>query len=270
MYKILLSLIMLISSPNTQAQDVAYAVNRSTSQSACLFIAITHNYSGYWQYDHDAQEWSGVDKVKLPTSELRARLDEYSEFLSDLDLPPPAAVVGHPGMFGSPLPPRLSESLEGVRLISAAIDEIIYPGEQLCLFGHSQSAVTVAGLLTLRSDIACATMASGPYDKASKLIDIGIQKSFYNNTDYFNPVNHIDDLILDGTDIQFVLDPKDQVVDLRYQRDFINGVADKTIARGEKTTVVIAEALDEKHHATGGFGLMAAARCVKMRTENQE
>jgi hypothetical protein len=166
-------------------------------------------------------------------------------------------------------------SVREYRLLDAALTRLkeLHRVERLVLTGQSGGATVVGAMLTFgRTDVVCATPASGGYDFDGLLAHhadrFGFGRLGRENgrvvLDNYNVVDNVAGIRADaGRRIFVVGDPADVVTPFELQRRFAGLVAEA----GHHVRLVEARGTGKERHGLGHVGLRLAALCAKGETD---
>jgi len=168
----------------------------------------------------------------------------------------PAIYLARVGLEGSSGDHRLRHSLLELEVTNAAIEAIKqkHHYEGFHLIGQSGGAHLVAGLLSLRQDIGCAVIGSGPLTpvRRPKLDDPELE--------HFNPLNDIGMINRNQAGrIMVVTDPADKKVSAATQSRFVQLLQQS----GRQVDQFIVEATDENRHGVVAYSRIVLSGCLR-------
>ncbi len=182
----------------------------------------------------------------------------------------PYIMVARPGTFGSTGNHGDRRKMREFFVMNAAIDQLRtkYGLNQISLAGQSGGATIAAALLTLgRSDVRCATPASGAYD-IGMMLDWHAERRGLGSSHREHPARLADDFnVMDGvTDIKtdpqrrvFVIaDRGDTITPFHQQRKF----AESLRAAGHRSDILEAAGAGADRHGLTLVSLRTAALCA--------
>ncbi|WNJ98307.1 hypothetical protein L2D14_10520 [Thalassospiraceae bacterium LMO-JJ14] len=208
----------------------------------------------------------------LPAGDIWALYDEYTPrtltaFANGIAETGkiPTIVVARPGTFGSSGDHKKVSRWTGheARILNAVLNEMksIYGIKKFGLVGQSGGGHVAAYLLTLRTDIKCATLASTPLSLEHYRKNWKSVIDFSDFAEYFwDPLIHWPDVKRDEKRRILVMnDKKDQVVPYEGARAYVQ----RGMARGHNVFFIDAKAKDKNFHGLGVWGLAVNTFCVK-------
>lgn len=182
----------------------------------------------------------------------------------------PHVFVARPGTFGSTGDHAARRGRREYLVLDAAVTRIRerYRIGRLVLTGQSGGATAVGALLTLgRTDVVCATPASGGYDLAG-MLDWHAERRGggarhreqpASMSGYYDVLASADAVAPDRSRRIFVVaDPEDTVTPFRLQRLF----AERLAGLGHHARLVTARATGTDRHGLAQVGLRLAALCA--------
>jgi hypothetical protein len=188
---------------------------------------------------------------------LRSHMRQVSH---RLDIP--VIFVARPGVFGSSGDHAERRRPREVALMNLALDELKkrHNIERFALAGQSSGGHLVGAMLSNRSDIKCAAMASGVVAVRARAVAHGWSADATGYRDFYDPIDHVDE-IAERPDLTiFVIgDEKDSNVPFRTQRMYF----DKLIKHGLNAHLVRAKGRGRQHHGLAHCGLRIAGLCAQ-------
>ncbi len=169
----------------------------------------------------------------------------------------PAIYLARVGVDGSSGHHRLRRTVLELHALDAALNLIRarHGFEGFHLAGQSGGAGLIGGLLALRSDIFCAAAGAGRMSLLRKTAVTGDPAK-----DHFNPSDAIGMIANNrGARIMIVTDPRDQVVEAKYQTAFV----DELKRNGRHIEHYFVQATDEKNHGVMVYAVRATILCAQ-------
>ena len=158
-----------------------------------------------------------------------------------------------PGVYGSSGDHNQRRRPREVEIVNAALDALKkkYNIESFILSGQSGGGHLVASLLSIRKDISCAVITSGVVAVAERVKFKGWHADVTGYADYYDPLKHINDIILNIDRPIFVVgDPRDTNVPFSTQETYYKELK----KAGHRTFLIKANALGEQHHSLSHIG----------------
>ena len=123
------------------------------------------------------------------------------------------------------------------------------------IFGQSGGATLTGGLLALRRDIGCAVPGSGRLALIVEPKHVGAPA-----LKRFDPVKMIPEILRNSSEARIIVltDPKDKVVPLRNQSEFVKRFRE---AGGEIERFYV-NSTSEKHHGLTAYSAFVMGQCV--------
>jgi hypothetical protein len=169
----------------------------------------------------------------------------------------PAIYLGRVGLEGSSGDHRIRHTLLELHATNAALDAIKqkHNFEGFHLMGQSGGAHLVAGLLSMRQDLGCTVIGSGPLspDKRARLSSDPLMERF-------NPSDMRAAIILNrSARIMVVTDPADKKVDAHMQTSFVRVLQ----SGGRPAEQYIVQAIDDNRHGVVSYSRVVLSGCLR-------
>jgi hypothetical protein len=168
-----------------------------------------------------------------------------------------AIYLGRVGRDGSSGSLAMRHTALELQATNAALDAIKqrYRFEGYHVYGHSGGANLVAGLLSLRTDIACDVPADG------QLARLDILKAPDPAFQVFNPIDAVGKIARNrSARILVVTDPRDKVVPIEIQLPFVEKLRQ---AGGLVEEFFVDASGDDDHHFTTPYALLVIRDCIR-------
>ena len=168
-----------------------------------------------------------------------------------------AIYLGRVGLEGSSGDHRFRHSVLELNVTNSALDAIKkkYNFEGFHLIGQSGGAHLVAGMLSLRNDIGCAVIGSGPLSPSRRTghwDDPALE--------HFNPSNNTAAILRNrAARIMVVTDLADKKVSAEKQTNFVKALQQS----GRPVEHYIVQAIDDNRHGVVAYSRLALAGCLK-------
>ncbi len=172
-----------------------------------------------------------------------------------------------PGVYGSSGDHKQRRRPREIAVINAALDSIKrkHSIQKFAIAGQSGGGHVVASLLTMRDDIECAVSTSGIVAVGMRVQLKGWRRDATGYSDYFDPVEHVDDILRDPDRRIFIVgDPDDSNVPFPTQRAYY----EKVKQAGHDAWLVKSFAYGSQRHRLGHVAREIVGYCAKgMPTE---
>ncbi|MTV40553.1 alpha/beta hydrolase family protein [Duganella radicis] len=146
--------------------------------------------------------------------------------------------------------------------INAVLDElkVRFGITKFALAAQSAGGLIATGILSRRSDIKCAVIASGllsivDFTKSGKLTAAGVKREMKKS---YDPILNIDKLKQPVPPLYFLADPQDSVVPIKGQRQYYDAIRSK----GIDATWVEINSADPEHHVLEARAIIGAGDCL--------
>ena len=169
--------------------------------------------------------------------------------------------LSRPGVYGSSGDHHNRRKRRESRLIDAALSEIKrkFGIEHFVLAGFSGGGHSVAALLTQRTDINCAVIASGVVDVAGRIAALDWPTDITGHDDYYDPSARISEVLPSRDRRVFILaSVKDQRVPYSTQLNYYHALR----SQGHHGVLINFAGHGEEHHLVDDELLNTAALCA--------
>ena len=168
--------------------------------------------------------------------------------------------LSRPGVYGSSGDHSQRRRPRDIAVIDAALTAIKakYRIERFALSGQSGGGHVVASLLTLRHDVGCAVITSGVVAVRERNRIKGWSRDVTGHDDFFDPIDHVREIPLDGRRIFIVADPEDALVPFAIQVGYRVALAQA----GHDARLIRARGTDRNRHSLAATGHKVVKWCV--------
>lgn len=161
--------------------------------------------------------------------------------------------LSRPGVYGSSGDHNQRRRPREVEIVNTALDALKkkYNIDSFILSGQSGGGHLVASLLAFKKDISCAVITSGVVAVAERAKLKGWYADVTGYTDYYDPLNHINEIVLNiNRPIFIVGDPRDALVPFSTQEIYYKELK----KAGHQAFLIQANARGQKNHSLSHMG----------------
>jgi hypothetical protein len=233
---------------------VRYYVSTAGGEGSRPLVFIQGDYFG--RLDPKTWNWADPSEAKdINTDDLMKMADAFSKLSKTT-----AIYLARIGVEGTSGNHTARKTVLELHLMNAALDAIKqrHGFEGFHLMGQSGGSKLVAGIASMRRDVACVISGSGP------LMTPGSPKAGDPARTFFDATQGIPQLAQNRSlRMMLVTDPSDKTVPIAQQ----TGFADKMRQAGHPIQQFMVEATDESHHGVVMYSELVAAGCILGKTD---